>query len=144
MQKQKIKFLSHIVSADDIQTDKDKMSAVERYPVPTSVKSLRSWMSLCQYYRKFCKDFSKYAAPLNALLKKDVPIIWTNECQSSFEHIKQTLITVLMLNYPNLNKPFKLFEKGTYLHKKLKIINFLFFTLSSTTFYSASDGVILF
>ena len=38
--------------------------------------------------------------------------------------------------------PYK--AKRVYLHKKLKIINFLFFTLSSTTFYSASDGVILF
>ena len=107
--KQKIKFLGHIVSADGIHTDKDKIAAVESYPVPTSVKSLRSWMGLCQYYRKFCKDFSKYAAPLNALLKKYVPFIWTNECQSSFEHLKQTLITAPMLSYPDLNKTFKLY-----------------------------------
>ena len=38
--------------------------------------------------------------------------------------------------------PYK--AKRVYFDKKLKIINFLFFTQSSTTFYSASDGVILF
>ena len=38
--------------------------------------------------------------------------------------------------------PYK--AKRVYLDKKLKIINFLFFTYSSTTFYSAFDGVILF
>ena len=111
--KQKIKFLGHIVSADGIQTDKDKIAVVESYPLPTSVKSLRSWMGLCQCYRKFCKDFSKYATHLNALLKKDVPFIWTNECQSSFEHLKQTLVTAPMLSYPDLNKPFKLYSDAS-------------------------------
>ena len=39
--KQKIKFLGHILSADGIQTDKDKIAAVESYPSTNLCKVIK-------------------------------------------------------------------------------------------------------
>ena len=37
--------------------------------------------------------------PLNELLKKDKPWLWTPECQESFEKIKKTLTSDLSLTH---------------------------------------------
>ncbi len=109
----KIKFLGHIISADGVQTDPDKIAAVKTYPAPKNVKQLKSFIGLANYYRKFCKNFSKIAMPLNALFKKDVPFVWSHECQQAFETLKHTLITAPMLRYPDLNLPFKLYTDAS-------------------------------
>lgn len=57
---------------------------------------------MCNYYRKLIKDY----APLNNLLRKDTKFHWTDEFQSSFETLKQSLISSPILAYPDLSKSF--------------------------------------
>ena len=45
-------------------------------------------MGLVNYYRKFCKNLSKIAIPINNLLKKDVPFVWCSDCENSFDSLK--------------------------------------------------------
>ena len=99
-------YLGHIVSADGIQTDPEKLRAVHRYPIPTDVKSLRSFLGLASYYRRFVPRFSKIAAPLNALTRKDIPYVWTTECHQAFEELKELLTTAPLLKYPDFTRPF--------------------------------------
>lgn len=47
-----------------------KITVVQEYPVPKSVKEIRAFMVLTNYYRKFDKGFSQIASPLNDLTKK--------------------------------------------------------------------------
>lgn len=61
---------------------------------------------MANYYRKFIKGFSNIAAPLNALLAKNTKFIWNLECQTSFETLKQALITAPVLSYPDPSKTF--------------------------------------
>jgi len=62
--------LGHLVSCKGLETDGDKTRLIEEWPVATSLKQLRGYLGLAGYYRRFVKDFSKKAAPLNDLLKK--------------------------------------------------------------------------
>jgi hypothetical protein len=55
--------LGHVVSADGIQTDPDKISSVRDCEVPTTVKKLKFFLGLAGYYRRFINGFSKIAAP---------------------------------------------------------------------------------
>ena len=58
--------------------DPDKVKAIVDWPTPlTSVRDVRSFLGLAGYYRRFVKGFSKIAAPLTELLKKDVAFNWT-------------------------------------------------------------------
>src|SRR5438034_1091470 len=68
---QNIEFLGHIVGKDGIKVDPAKIEKVKNLKIPTTVREVRSILGLCSYYRKFVKDFSKIAKPLNELLKKN-------------------------------------------------------------------------
>ena len=45
-------------------------------------------------------QFSRIAAPLHALLKKDAAFQWTNSCQEAFERLKELLVSSPVLAYP--------------------------------------------
>ena len=82
------------MSADGVRTDPEKLVAVEQYPTPHDVKTLRSFLGLASYYRKFVPNFAKVVGPINALTKKDVPFFWTPACQTAFNELKKLLICV--------------------------------------------------
>ena len=51
-------------------------------------------------------DYAQIAYPLNRLLYKDQKFSWTKECQTSFDFLKQTLLTPPVLAFPDFNKMF--------------------------------------
>ena len=104
--RQHVEFLGHIVSSAGVQTDPKKLKAVNRYPPPTDVKTLRSFLGLASYYRRFVPGFAATASPMHALTKKDVPFVWTGSCQSSFERIKELLTSAPVLVFPQFDRPF--------------------------------------
>ncbi|KAH9780740.1 hypothetical protein KPL71_008197 [Citrus sinensis] len=59
-----------------IQVDEEKVCAIQEWPSPTSVSSVRSFYGLASFYRRFWKDFSTLAAPLTEIIKKDVGFKW--------------------------------------------------------------------
>ena len=101
-----VEYLGHVVSAAGIQTDPKKLLAVNQSPTPTDVKSLRSFMGLASYYRRFVPGFSKVAGPLHALTKKDVAFVWSPECQQAFDHLKELLTAAPVLTFPDFQRPF--------------------------------------
>jgi len=110
---QNIEFLGHIVGKDGIKVDPAKIEKVKDLKIPTTVREVRSILGLCSYYRKFVKDFSKIAKPLNELLKKNKDneernpkIEWNEERQKAFETLKRKLIEAPILQSPNFNKEF--------------------------------------
>ena len=103
-----IKYLGHIISKHGIRTNPEKTQAVSTFPVPKCQKDVRSFLGICNYYRKFVKDYSNIAAPLNYLLRNNVPFSWTDECQTAFETLKQALLTSPILAYPDMDKQFLL------------------------------------
>ena len=95
-----VTLLGHIISRDGIQPDDEKIVKVKNYPVPTTIRQLRGFLGLASYYRKFIKNFSTIAKPLNQLLEKDVSYLWTNQTQQAFETLKNHLISAPILRYP--------------------------------------------
>jgi hypothetical protein len=51
------------------------------------------------YHRRFIQDYSSIARPLHKLMK-DVKFKWSNECQWTFEKLKEVLTTALVLVLP--------------------------------------------
>ena len=98
-----VTYHGHVVSAAGIQTDPEKLRAVKQF---ADVKGLRSFVGLVLYYRRFVPDFSKVAGPLRALTRKDVPFVWSSECQRSFDRLKELLTNAPVLCYPDFKRPF--------------------------------------
>ncbi|WRX24221.1 Reverse transcriptase domain - like 10 [Theobroma cacao] len=86
-----IAFLGHVVSKDGVQADPKKVEVVERWPRPTSVTEIRSFLGLAGYYRHFVKDFSKIVTLITKLTCKDTKFEWSDACENSFEKLETCL-----------------------------------------------------
>ena len=65
------------------------------------MSEVRSFLGLVGYYRNFVEGFSKIAAPLTKLTRKDVKYDWVDACQQSFEELKDRLTSAPVLALPN-------------------------------------------
>ena len=82
---QSVRYLGHILEPTGIRPNPDKVHVVERYPVPKNVTEVRRFLGLTQYYKRFQKDYSHVAKPLQNLTKNDVAFEWTDKCK---KHLK--------------------------------------------------------
>jgi len=73
-----------------------------------NVKGIRSFRGHTWFYRRFIKDFSQISRPLTALLAKDVPFEFTDECLRAFKTIKKALISASIIQPPDWSLPFEI------------------------------------
>lgn len=97
---QEVNYLGHVVSAEGIGTDPDKITAVKSWMTPKCATEVRSFLGLCAYYRRFIKEFSRIAKPLHRLTEKGRAFLWDDNCQEAFEGLKQSLTSAPILIYP--------------------------------------------
>ena len=105
--KNETKFLGHIINSDGIQTDKEKLIAIKNFDRPKCIKNLRSFLGICNYYRKFIKDYAKFSRRLEAMCgcNKD-KLVWSDECEEAFNKLKDALAITPVLVYPDFRKSF--------------------------------------
>jgi len=104
--KERISFLGHMVSAQGINPQEEKIKSIQDWPVPKCVRDVRAFFGLASYYRKFVKKFASIAEPLSALIKKGVRFNWSPEAQQAFERLKHALAETVTLAYPQSNQTF--------------------------------------
>lgn len=114
-----VTYLGHVVSQRGVATDPAKTAVVEQWEVPGTVHQLRSFLGFVGYYRRFVKDFSKIAAPLNRLLQgskamsKNTPVVWSPECEQAFLKLKHALVSAPILAYADFSLPFRLYTDAS-------------------------------
>ena len=62
-----------------MSVDLEKVEAVLSWERPKSVFEIRSFLGLAGYYRRFIEDFSRIAAPMTRLTRKEVKFEWDEE-----------------------------------------------------------------
>ena len=97
-----VKFLGLIVSTTGIRMDPEKTRAITEWAEPRNLKQVQAFLGLCNYYRRFIKNFSKIAKPLTYLTRKDQVFDWDSKCQAAFDQLKEQISSapVLMHFHP--------------------------------------------
>ncbi len=98
--------LGHVVSKDGVRPVDSKVSAILELPLPQNIKSLRGFLGMVGYYRKFIKDFAKLAGPLELLKRRNVSFVWSVEAISAFEQLKKALCEAPCLALPRWDQEF--------------------------------------
>jgi len=68
---QKVNFLGVVMAQGKIEIEEDKMAGVLNWPTPKTVRDVRKFLGLANYYRRFVKNFTKLARSLNNLTRKE-------------------------------------------------------------------------
>lgn len=82
-----------------------KLQSMISWQQPRNIKSLRGFLGLTSYYRKFIKGYGSIAVPLTQLLKKN-EFKWTDHATEAFEKLNETVTNLSVLALPDFNKPF--------------------------------------
>ena len=104
--KQNVEFLGHVITPQGIKPNPNKIKAIQKFPLPSTAKEIKSFLGLLGFYRKFIKDFAKITKSFTRCLKKGEKIVHTPEYLEAFERCKNILSNGPLLQYPDFDKPF--------------------------------------
>lgn len=120
-------FLGYVVQNGSITTDPAKIKAVREWPIPTTVREVRSFLGLCNFYRKFIKDHASIAKPLTNVLKstefkekfgtnftKTAPVTLGELEIKAFEALKQALSSAPCLAIYDPDKPTEVWADASW------------------------------
>ncbi|KAL4377469.1 hypothetical protein GQ457_02G042510 [Hibiscus cannabinus] len=110
-----VTFLGHVISADGIKVDPKKIQSILDWIPPKNVGEVRSFLGLVGYYRRFVKGISTLASPITRLLKKDVPFVWTENQQRSFDQLKKILTHAPVLVQLESGKDFTVYSDASHI-----------------------------
>ena len=101
--RQELIYLGHVVSKTGIQTDPKKVKAIHKWPAPTNVTEVRSFLGFTNYYWRFVKKYAQVVKTLYKLIlgenvsKKWNSIKWDFEYQHAFNNLKELCTTAPIL-----------------------------------------------
>ena len=103
-------FLGHHVDEHGIRPLSDKVTIIRDFPRPTSVRQLRRFLGLVNFYRRFIPKAADILTSLTDALrnqpKRSVkPIDWTDERAAAFTRVKDVLADAAMLVHPSSHLP---------------------------------------
>lgn len=102
-------YLGYILTPEGLRPNPERIEAILNYERPNSLRSLRRFLGMANYYRRFIPHFSEMSAALTDLLKKKPKsLIWNPKAETSFLKLKESLIAAPVLANPNFDLPFQI------------------------------------
>ncbi len=108
---EEVPYLGFTLTRKGIRPGKEKTKAVEQFPEPNSIRQIREFTGLTNYFRKMIPNYAQMAGHLTKLTSKQTA--WEGGplppiAKEAFNKLKQHLISAPILAYPQLNRPFLL------------------------------------
>lgn len=102
--KSQIQYFGHIISAEGMKPDPNKVKAITQMPSPTNVEELRQVLGLVNYVGKFLPDLSTTLHPITDLLRRESEWVWGHAQEQAFDKVKAMLVSAPALAHYDANK----------------------------------------
>ena len=96
-----VDFLGYIIEQGQVRTDPEKVQAVAQWPKPSTRKQLQRFLGFANFYRRFIRDYSRVAGPLNQLTSPAIPFSWTTQAEAAFSELKRRFTSAPILMNPD-------------------------------------------
>ncbi|XP_073031150.1 uncharacterized protein [Primulina eburnea] len=96
-----------------LRMDPRKVEAITEWLRPKNATDIRSFLGLAGYYRKFVEGFSSIVVPLTKLTQKNSKFTWSEDCEKSFQTLKEKLASTPVLILPAENKDFTIYSDAS-------------------------------
>lgn len=111
----KINFLGHVIQHRQVSIGQERIRAIVDLPKPRTPKQIAQFLGAMNFFSRFIPDLAKIANPLNQLRKKNSPMVWTKECDESWQTLKDKITSPPVLTTPDFSKRFAMFTDGSAL-----------------------------
>lgn len=111
--KSEIKFLGHIITAEGVATDPEKIDSIMKFPTPRNAKDIKAFLGLTGYYRRFTPGYADATIPLIELLKKGKKFNWLPCHQEAFTTVKNLFKNNMHLFHPDNKGTFVLYTDAS-------------------------------
>ena len=98
-----VKFLGHHLTSTGYLPSDEKIVGLRSFAVPTTIKQLKRFLGMINFYRRFIPHASALQLPLTSLTHKGVPFVWTTTCQEAFDALIQEACNAVQLTYLNID-----------------------------------------
>ncbi|GFU72007.1 hypothetical protein TNCV_2999901 [Trichonephila clavipes] len=113
-----LEFLGYLITPEGSKPLPEKVDAILSYKLPETIRDLRTFLGLINFYRRYLKDAAKNQAILHEYLKGSrkndkTKILWTEEAKENFEKCKQDLANATLLSFPDPDLQLALFTDAS-------------------------------
>ena len=114
--KKELFYLGFIITNKGVQVDPSKISAIKDFPIPEDVSTIRSFLGMTGFFRKFIRNYAAMTYPLTELLKKNKVFEWNEDANKAFNALKDALCNAPVLKLPDWqsDSPFVIYTDASY------------------------------
>ena len=101
-------YLGFSLDQNGYGIDHTRCKVAKDFPRPKTVKEVKRYLGVCQYYRKTIKNYSQRSAALRELLRNNVQFHWGSEQENSFTDFRDAICSPITMHYPKQDLPFRI------------------------------------
>ena len=101
LKKSEVRFLGHLLTANGVQADPEKIRAITETPKPTDIKDVQRFLGLVKYLSRFLPKLSEVCEPLRQLTLTETEWCWLEAHDRVFQEIKLLVTNSPVLRYYN-------------------------------------------
>ena len=102
--KSSLTFLGHIISADGLKPDPQKIQSIQEFEQPEDVTAVRRFLGMANQLGKFAPHLSETTKPLRDLISHKSHFVWGSSQEMAFKAVKQLLSSEPVLALYDCNK----------------------------------------
>lgn len=101
-----IQYLGYVINNKGIQINQNRLDEIKNYPRPKNLRTLRGFLGILNYYKRFINNLAEKQGPLIELLRKGIRWKWDERREKTFQDLRSDFHERLLLNNPDYDQPF--------------------------------------